>query len=857
VLTQVKQELVKIDRLGEEIVHTGFDCPLHVVRRGARGKRQDGDGVSLRIRFELTRGFKAIHARHHQIHDDGLRMERTDHVESLGAVRGGGGEVTGELQEVAERSTTDGLVIDNQYAVTSLFGVRGIHQSNPKRSPTQALCLAPRRCRSSIRARFPPEQTLYRKEIEEWLGYPQPVVLPGFRPYFPRRPRGRARIRGENFLRRPVSSVRSRSLMMRFRTSCCQNDQAYQPTSQRVDLDAVRRVVTDVMRPDHFFVRSSAQTAWSHQPREETTWEVYQGRLLDPAHTRNRKTFETWSLAMTAKDNGRPEPILTARLDAAGRQVYVTRAIYCHAWEGYHAGDNVYLSRPTKKWVQELVGTALLDDFSSVDEMRDELISLLFHAVVGTSRLPLTSTESPLPAFSLGELAYVYHSNGDTGSMGTASELIGRGLHADLSPQEAAKLLDALLRATPRSEIGDIIGRFFARWTEIGHLPEELPALYRRLFNEVALSPYTGFVANALASVDALVQRGLWATEEQVDFLSYLLRHNGRHLTAYDLETFHHRGANYPDALLLDETLRSYLELCECFPELFGSASNDSPSGAKRKRIRRRALRQAWLLWHLYEGLPVPDVPTSPGECTRVLPAPFGQVPEEQIVDPARRMKRLFADTPLPELLKHGRCILQQSMHDLDNVAELRELGMALYLDRPLGVLKPPNEPDQTPLFSYEAFSATVAQRRFRFLADKLGLVAIPDKFEKYQQSLNLPEAGIPLCPSGRRPRLGAVSLDDAFKISGDFVLLRSTRQTISAFLDLLPSSLLVQRASLLHPDEPLLIVDKGSAQPSPPGTILVFDQDFHERLRLQIDASKGYRIRAAVEFPVAGLRPI
>ena len=54
-----------------------------------------------------------------------------------------------------------------------------------------------------------------------------------------------------------------------------------------------------------------------------------------------------------------------------------------------------------------------------------------------------------------------------------------------------------------------------------------------------------------------------------MDFLGWLLRQIGRHLTAYDLVTFHHRGANYPDALVLDAVLKAYLARIEREPELF------------------------------------------------------------------------------------------------------------------------------------------------------------------------------------------------------------------------------------------------------------------------------------------------
>src|SRR5207249_2747834 len=118
-------------------------------------------------------------------------------------------------------------------------------------------------------------------------------------------------------------------------------------------------------------------------------------------------------------------------------------------------------------------------------------------------------------------------------------------------------------------------------------------------------------------------------------------------LTAYDLINFHHRGANYPDALLLDTVLRAYLAQIEERPELFLPCKEDDSQRQKRKRIRRRALRQAWLLRRTIQGLPVPDAPTSPGENSRILPPPYERVPEEQILDPAKRTKRLFEGQPL------------------------------------------------------------------------------------------------------------------------------------------------------------------------------------------------------------------
>src|SRR4029077_11042057 len=132
--------------------------------------------------------------------------------------------------------------------------------------------------------------------------------------------------------------------------------------------------------------------------------------------------------------------------------------------------------------------------------------------------------------------------------------------------------------------------------------------LMRTMFNEVSLSPWTDFVERALAFVRRLVEGGHLTVAAHVDFLVYGLRQLGRHLTAYDLVTFHHRGANYPDALLLDLVVKEYLRLIELSPELFALEAGD------RGRLRRRALRQGWMLRRHYEGHLVPDAPTSPGE---------------------------------------------------------------------------------------------------------------------------------------------------------------------------------------------------------------------------------------------------
>ena len=91
------------------------------------------------------------------------------------------------------------------------------------------------------------------------------------------------------------------------------------------------------------------------------------------------------------------------------------------------------------------------------------------------------------------------------------------------------------------------------------------------------------------ALLESLERHGYVSGAAIVDFLSLRLLQTVRHLAAYDLVTFHHRGANYPDALLLDAALKEYLRLLEQHPQIF--TADDEVA-----LIRRRALRVGWLI---------------------------------------------------------------------------------------------------------------------------------------------------------------------------------------------------------------------------------------------------------------------
>jgi hypothetical protein len=599
------------------------------------------------------------------------------------------------------------------------------------------------------------------------------------------------------------------------------------------------------MRPAHFFA-PSLTFDWRHVEREEIFWEVFHGRLLDPAHTRRRRTFESWSLYLLSEAGRSDEPLLALQWDHEAGQLFVVRGIDSYVWEGYDSGGNVYLTRERRKWVRELTGVIPLKSFIQADELLDELICQLFHAVVGASRLPLSSVEAPMPGFSFGQLFYCYRPAALDSILRTEADLLDTMLSAPLAWLEKTKLLETFLHATDDMETA--AERFHSRWLALGHDIAQLLSLLRTLYNEVSLSPYTDLVEKTLRLLAVLEARSHLTSAQVVDFLGYLLRQIGRHVTAYDLVTFHHRGANYPDALLLDAVLKAYLNRIECCPTLFEDAPGTNQREQRVRRMRRRALRQGWLLRRRHEGHPVPDHPTSPGESTRVLPASHPRVPEEQVLQPARRTRRLYADDPLAIAPgTHTERILRQSLVDLGQAMEAREMGMALFLDRPFGVGKNPAEPDSTLLLSSEAFSRSIAEERMGFLVEQ----GLASSAEVKAWAGGLDMRGLPLDRVGGPVHAGAIALADARRVAPDFLLVRTTPSSMASLRDQFDFSPLKAHSNLafLTSCRPVLLAR------SPQGTVILYDEEYQPRIELAPAVDDGFVKRAGREYPAKGLR--
>jgi hypothetical protein len=233
-------------------------------------------------------------------------------------------------------------------------------------------------------------------------------------------------------------------------------------------------------------------------------------------------------------------------------------------------------------------------------------------------------------------------------------------------------------------------------------------------------------------------------------------------------------------------------------------------------------------------------------------------VPEEQILHPHRRTRRLYDGDPLDAYLgTSSRAVLGQSIADLTHPDELRELGLALFLDRPLGAGKGPLEPDQTPLLSYLAFSRSIARRRLDYLANSLQLIPERTQYNSLCAMLEhaLDVKGLPLEAISATSRPGGASLADMAKVADDFLVLRTTSQTAAELFEHYDFKEVKNRFFLNDPTDLVLIVRVPAAADSSGLVLALYDAEIRRRLEVEVDPRLGYASRGGREFPVAPLR--
>ena len=546
-------------------------------------------------------------------------------------------------------------------------------------------------------------------------------------------------------------------------------------------------LVASVLHSGAFFKAPDVVVRIEQRPRETLRWEVFRGHLLDARQTRDERTFRSswvWiddPQAPRAAEGSAPTAAI--HWDAVREELHVTRAILIRGWEVYEPRPGYLESRPAARWSSELVATL---DFrapwrrdSSPEDWRRELSSVLAQAWTGVSRLPITSIEAPLPGFSLGRSGY--DATLGVTEASTAEQLLDDAWQRPAAPEARWRLEMALrslgepprarrLAALPTSAATS------AATDSATDLAAARASLIRSLFHGLSLSPFTGFTANLVALLEAARIAGQFSDGATADLLSHMIRHLVRHLTAYDLVKFHSFGANYPDALWLDQLLQALFKLAANAPQWFVNAPGDDAIAAWDKRLRRRGLRQGWLVRRLYEGHRVPDAPTSQGEHPRILPAAFEVAPEQQITEPGARRKQLFTDLPSRALIDDGaQHAWRASLEDLQDDRELRELGTATFLDRPFGIFKPPGAVDRTPLLAYEAYSRQVAVSRLAELARVAQgdvSVAVWERARGALESLTV--GGLSVLDLSASSRPGVIMLEDARQASPDFMIRRT-----------------------------------------------------------------------------------
>jgi hypothetical protein len=609
--------------------------------------------------------------------------------------------------------------------------------------------------------------------------------------------------------------------------------------------------VSRVLRPAGWYASPPLQLRVDFSPAETIVWERFQGHLLGASATRQTRQFASWNVRSAVVpaelEGATPDPILSIKWDHDAATLYLVRYLLVEGWETYEPTPGVIASRPARQSVAELVAAVDIKAGASEGNLEAQIEQAVQLALTGVSRLPIVSVESPHPLFSYGWCCAGVHPDSVSGgerdplTLWQAELTAASGDPAHVRPW----LLEFVLRACKIEQIEPLAD---AMVVGIPDPAAGVPHLMRAVFHNVSLTPMTDFLSKWLHLIDSLAKPERLGVESAIDLVGYMLRHLVRHLTAYDLHRFHSFGANYPDAVFLDQLLRRIVNWTVSEPTRFAGMG---PLAV----LRRRAVRMGWIARTHYEGLPVPDHPTSQGENRRVLPGMVA-IPEEQITRPQSRSRKLFLDQPTaPWFVGDAMTVLTDAFRDLELPRERAELGRAAYLDRPFGVLKPAGAIDKTPLISTIAYSESIAAERWKNLQEQGFL-----RDRVWQPPPPVLVSGIAAVRYPTAPRPGVVSFADARLAAEDFCWLHTTPSSRRVLLEqLLPDT------SDLSWREPGLLLRTADAQAVWRGEPFLswFDREWREiarwALTMPLDRSgeADYRETGGLERLAMPLRRI
>ena len=173
-----------------------------------------------------------------------------------------------------------------------------------------------------------------------------------------------------------------------------------------IDPTTLRGCVESSLSAGRFFVAQPQALRVERVDGEDVPWELFRGHLLDAAQTTASRQFQAWHLYLDGQDTPADAPLISLYQDQDAETMFVVRRILVRGHAAYEDPPGVIQTRAVEKWARELVGSIDYAGLSAF-ELGMELGAYLELAIVGTSRLPITSLESPLPAWSLGQLAYL------------------------------------------------------------------------------------------------------------------------------------------------------------------------------------------------------------------------------------------------------------------------------------------------------------------------------------------------------------------------------------------------------------------------------------------------------------------